>query len=60
VTAQEAYEWTTRGGATDFARIIAACESFGPYCLIGGQVVEAGAEGLDAGWAERFGFTLRP
>jgi hypothetical protein len=36
VTAAEAYELTTRGGATDFARLIAACESFGPYCLIGG------------------------
>ena len=27
---------TTRGGSTDFARLIGACESFGPYCLIGG------------------------
>ena len=27
---------TTKGGATDFARLIEACESFGPYCLIGG------------------------
>src|ERR1700730_18678792 len=36
VTAVEAYELTTRGGATDFARLIEACESFGPYCLIGG------------------------
>ncbi len=32
----EAYELTTKGGATDFARLIEACESFGPYCLIGG------------------------
>jgi hypothetical protein len=39
VTAQEAYELTTQGGATDFARVIAACESFGPYCLIGGLAV---------------------
>ena len=30
---------TTRGGATDFARLIRACESFGPYCLIGGLAV---------------------
>ena len=30
---------TTQGGATDFARLIHACESFGPYCLIGGLVV---------------------
>jgi hypothetical protein len=36
VTAVEAYELTTQGGATDFARLIAACEAFGPYCLIGG------------------------
>jgi hypothetical protein len=35
----EAYELTTKGGATDFARVIAACESFGPYCLIGGLAV---------------------
>jgi len=39
VTAVEAYELTTQGGATDFARLIAACESFGPYCLIGGLAV---------------------
>ena len=30
---------TTKGGASDFARLIAACESFGPYCLIGGLAV---------------------
>jgi hypothetical protein len=39
VTALEAYELTTKGGATDFARVIAACESSGPYCLIGGLAV---------------------
>ena len=39
VTASEAYELTTQGGATDFARLIKACESFGPYCLIGGLAV---------------------
>jgi len=39
VTALEAYQLTTKGGATDFARVIAACESFGPYCLIGGLAV---------------------
>ena len=39
MTAVEAYELTTKGGATDFARIITACESFGPYCLIGGLAV---------------------
>jgi hypothetical protein len=39
VTEVEAYELTTQGGATDFARLIAACESCGPYCLIGGLAV---------------------
>ena len=39
MTAVEAYELTTQGGATDFALLIAACESFGPYCLIGGLAV---------------------
>jgi hypothetical protein len=34
VTALETFDLTTRGGGTDFARLIAACESFGPYCLI--------------------------
>lgn len=44
VTAQEAYELTTHGGATDFARLIRACESFGPYCLIGGLAVNSYVE----------------
>jgi hypothetical protein len=44
VTALEAYELTTKGGATDFARVIAACESFGPYCLIGGLAVNCYVE----------------
>ena len=35
---------TTHGGATDFARLIAACESFGPYCLIGGLAVNCYVE----------------
>ena len=39
MTAVEAYELTTQGGATDFARLIAACQSFGPYCVIGGLAV---------------------
>ena len=34
MTAVEAFELTTQGGATDFARLIGACESFGSYCLI--------------------------
>jgi hypothetical protein len=44
VTALEAYELTTQGGATDFARLIEACESFGPYCLIGGLAVNCYVE----------------
>jgi hypothetical protein len=44
VTAVEAYELTTQGGATDFAKLIRACESFGPYCLIGGLAVNCYVE----------------
>src|SRR3984885_14445473 len=44
MTAVEAYELTTHGGATDFAQLIAACESFGPYCLIGGLAVNCYVE----------------
>jgi hypothetical protein len=44
VTAVEAYELTTKGGATDFARLIEACKSFGPYCLIGGLAVNCYVE----------------
>lgn len=35
---------TTQGGATDFHRLIEACESFGPYCLIGGLAVNCYVE----------------
>ncbi len=44
MTAAEAYELTTQGGATDFVRLISACESFGPYCLIGGLAVNCYVE----------------
>jgi len=44
VTALEAYELTTKGAGTDFARVIAVCESFGPYCLIGGLAVNCYVE----------------
>ena len=44
MTAVEAFELTTQGGATDSARVIAACESFGPYCLIGGFAVNCYVE----------------
>lgn len=52
MTAPEAYELITQGGATDFARLIGACESFGHYCLIGGLAVNCYVEPvytLDAG-----------
>ena len=35
---------TTQGGATDFARLIEGCESFGSYCLIGGLAVNCYVE----------------
>ncbi len=44
MTATEVYELTTNGGATDFALIINACESLGPYCLIGGLAVNCFVE----------------
>lgn len=44
MTALEIYELTTQGGGTDFARLIEACESFGPYCLIGGLAVNCYVE----------------
>ena len=52
MTAAEVYELTTQGGATDFVRLVRACESFGPYCLIGGLAVNCYVEPvytLDAG-----------
>jgi hypothetical protein len=44
MTAAEVYELTTQGGATDFVRLVRACESFGPYCLIGGLAVNCYVE----------------
>ena len=44
MTAVEAYELTSHGGSTDFARLIGACESSGPYCLIGGLAVNCYVE----------------
>lgn len=35
---------TTQGGTTDFGWLIKACESFGPYCLIGGLAVNCYVE----------------
>ncbi|MBV9406536.1 MAG: hypothetical protein JO211_14425 [Acidobacteriaceae bacterium] len=44
MTAAEAYELTTKGGATDFGRVVAVCESFGAYCLIGGLAINCYVE----------------
>jgi len=44
VTAVEAFDLTTGGGSKDFARLIAVCESLGPYCLIGGLAVNCYVE----------------
>src|ERR1700730_16747562 len=44
MTAVEAYELTTKGGATDFARLIEACASFGPYSVIDGLAVNCYVE----------------
>jgi hypothetical protein len=44
VTGVEAYELTTQGGATDFAWLIEACQSFGSYCLIDGLAVDCYVE----------------
>lgn len=44
MTALEAYNLTAGGGGGDFARLIAACEAFGPYCLIDGLAVNCYVE----------------
>ena len=44
MTAAEIYDLTTQGGATSFARLVEACQSFGPYCLIGGLAVNCYVE----------------
>lgn len=44
MTAIEAYELTTHGGATDFARLIRSCESLGLHCLIGDLAVDCYVE----------------
>ncbi|MBI3680989.1 MAG: hypothetical protein HY235_11400 [Acidobacteria bacterium] len=44
MTAQEVYELTTRGGATEFSRVLEVCQAFGPYCLIGGLAVNCYVE----------------
>lgn len=46
MTAAEVYDLTTHGGASDFAQVIAVCESSGPYCLIGGLAVNSYVEAV--------------
>ena len=41
---QEVYELTTRGGATDFAKVVEICRRLGPYCLVGGLAVNCYVE----------------
>lgn len=35
---------TTKGGGTDFGKVISTCQSLGPYCLIGGLAVNCYVE----------------
>jgi hypothetical protein len=44
MTATEAYNLTTHGGAEDFATLVAVVDSFGPWCLIGGLAVNCYVE----------------
>lgn len=44
MTAAEAYDLTTHGGAKDFATLVAVVGSFGPWCLIGGLAVNCYVE----------------
>ncbi len=40
----EVYELTTKGGASDFAKVIEICRRLGPYCLVGGLAVNCYVE----------------
>ena len=44
MTALEVYDLTTKGGGTDFGKVIRTCEALGPYCLIGGLAVNCYVE----------------
>ncbi len=41
---EEVYELTTKGGASDFAKIVEICRRLGPYCLVGGLAVNCYVE----------------
>ncbi len=44
MTAVEVFELTTKGGATDFGRVIEIAQRCGPCCLIGGLAVNCYVE----------------
>jgi hypothetical protein len=46
MTAQEVFELTSQGGATDFTEVVQLCRSLGPYCLIGGLAVNCYVEAV--------------
>lgn len=41
---EEVYELTTKGGASDFARVVEICMRLGEYCLVGGLAVNCYVE----------------
>jgi hypothetical protein len=41
---EKVYELTTKGGASDFAKVIEICRRLGPYCLVGGLAVNSYVE----------------
>jgi hypothetical protein len=41
---EEVYELTTRGGSSDFAKVVEICRHLGPYCLVGGLAVNCYVE----------------
>src|SRR5438477_11615027 len=44
MTAQEVFDLTTKGGATDFGSAVSICRGLGPFCLIGGLAVNCYVE----------------
>ena len=44
MTATEAYESVTNGGASDFAAVVEILEDHGPWCLIGGLAINCYVE----------------
>lgn len=41
---EEVFELSTKGGASDFARIVGICRRLAPYCLVGGLAVNCYVE----------------